>query len=121
MRTTSSLESINSQLQRMLPENAHLYKFIECLRLHESIKSSDLYQISIGNITNQNMKKRRAEDRARDAKIKLLSGKLKKQEISVAGFLRSMSKNKTSKTTRTYEFFAHILACKFGLKLINLN
>lgn len=100
MRTTSSLEAMNSQIQRMLPVKRHLYKFIESLQLHESIKSSDLYQLSTGNITNRQLEKRRIEDRVRDAKIKSLTEQLKMRKISVWNFLKSMSDVK--KTVRTY-------------------
>lgn len=96
---------MNSQIQRMLRQDAHLYKFVETLRLHESIKSSDLYQLSTGNITNAHMEKRRAEDRARDTKIKLLVKKLNGGKISALGFLTSMSTNNVSQSVRTYKLF----------------
>lgn len=97
MRTTSSLESMNSQIQRMLPSNAHLYKFIESLKLHESIKSSDLYQLSKKNITNADLERKRVEDKARDEKIKKLSEKMKTGGLSAMDFLKAMSIDETKK------------------------
>lgn len=87
----------------MLPSNTNLFKFIESLKLHESIKSSDLYQLFTGNITNENAEKKRKEDRARVEKIKSLSDKLRAGKISVMAFLRSMSTNDTP-TVRMYNF-----------------
>lgn len=108
MRTTSSHESLNSQIQRMLPQTTNLYKFAESLQLHESIKSSDLHQLSTGNITNGLMEKRRAEDKARDVKIKLLTEKLRLRKISALGFLKSMSTSNVSQSVCTYEYFSNI-------------
>ncbi|XP_031626897.1 uncharacterized protein LOC116343127 [Contarinia nasturtii] len=69
MRTTSSLEGMNSVIQNSFSSNQNIYSFIEQLRLHESIKSSDLYQLSRSEITNKQLERRRTEDKVRDEKI----------------------------------------------------
>lgn len=91
MRTTSSVEALNSVIQRSFPGQTTIFRFIESLRLHESIKSSDLYQLSLGEISNKIMERRRALDRHRDVKIKRLTTQLKNGEISVNVFLEAMS------------------------------
>lgn len=93
MRTTSSIEAMNSVIQRSFPSNTHIFKFVESLRLHESIKSSNLYQLSLGDISNQQLLRRRALDRERDEKIKIFSEKLKDGVISTAEFLKSMTES----------------------------
>lgn len=97
MRTTSSVEAMNSVIQRSFPTNPHIFKFIDNLRLFESIKSSDLYQLTLGDITNQTLLRKRALDRERDSKIKVLSEKLQIGVITVAEFLELMADlNETS-------------------------
>lgn len=92
MRTTSSVETLNSVIQRSFPGQTTIFRFIESLKLHESIKSSDLYQLSMGEISNKKMERKRALDRQRDSKIKRLTEQLKNGEISVKIFLEAMSK-----------------------------
>lgn len=91
MRTTSSQEAMNSVIQRSFPKNTNILKFAKNLQLHESIKSSDLYQISNGEITNQNYVRRRLEDKLREEKISHFSQLLTDGEISVDQFLECMS------------------------------
>lgn len=69
MRTTSSIESLNSVIQRKFPKNKNIYSFIESLRLEDAIKTSDFYQILAGNISNQQLQKRRLSDQYRGEKI----------------------------------------------------
>lgn len=89
-RTTSPLEGINSYIQRTFPTNTTIFQFVDSLKLHETRKSTDLYQLSTGSITNPELK-RRAIDQERDEKIKYFSQKLKTGKISIASFLISMA------------------------------
>lgn len=102
MRTTSSVEALNSVIQRSFPTNPNIFKFIENLRLHESIKSTDLYKLECGNVPDQQLQRKRAEDRKREDKIKMCSEMLKDGEISVAEFLKMMANRNLDLTGRTY-------------------
>lgn len=91
MRTTSSIESLNSVIQRKFPKSRNIYSFIEGLRLQDSIKSSDLYQISIGNITNQQLMRKRPSDQYREQKIQSFSARYQQGNISIETFLKLLS------------------------------
>lgn len=91
MRTTSSLEGLNSVIQKTFPKTTTIFKFAESLRLYEASKSTDLYQISTGQITTPQLERRRKADRERDEKIKYLSAELNNGYISIVQFLVSMS------------------------------
>lgn len=91
MRTTSSLEAENSVIQRWLPRNTNIYKFIETLKMHESIKSSDLHQISMRLCAKNQFERKHKVDRVREEKILYLTTSLENGEISVAAFLEAMS------------------------------
>lgn len=103
MRTTSSVEAMNSVIQRTFPEQTQIFKFVNSLRMFESIKSTDLYQISRGYFTNQHLQRKRAEDRKREEKIKTLSTLLNNETISVPQFLESMSANDVLPPNGTYK------------------
>lgn len=91
MRTTSQVESLNSSIQRSFPSTPNIFSFILNLQLFDSIKSTDLYQLHLGSITNPQLGKRRLEDQERDEKIKLCTDNLKKGEISVQEILMLMA------------------------------
>lgn len=55
--------------------------------MHESIKSSEMYQLSMGSVTNQQLERRRVEDRLRQENIKTHTEMLRNEDISVAEFL----------------------------------
>lgn len=91
MRTTSSVEAVNSVIQRSFPKRTNIFKFIENLKLFDSSKSTDLYQLAQGDITSQKLERKRAEDKRRENHIKVCSDKLKNEDISVAEFLKLVS------------------------------
>lgn len=91
MRTTSSVESVNSVIQRRFPDRTNIFKFAEALKMYEAIRATDLYQLSRSDITTPNLARKRTEDRARDDKIKRYSDSLKEGQISIAKFLDEMS------------------------------
>lgn len=88
MPTTSSVEAVNSLIQRSFPKKTNIFKFIEHLKLFESIKSTDLYQLAQGEITSQKLERKRAEDKQRENRIIVCSDKLKNGDISVVEFLK---------------------------------
>lgn len=110
MRTTSSVEAMNSVIQRSFRTNPHIYQFIENLRLHESVKSTDLYQLTLGSITNPKLKKKRAEDQMRDEKIRMCTDKLQNGNISIAEFLRLMANENSLSSGGAYIISSHIEA-----------
>lgn len=93
MRTTSLVEAMNSVIQRTFPPKTHWFKFVESLKLHEAIKSTDLFQISSGEIENPKLQQVRAEDKRRAEKINALSTQLELGEITAFEFLEEMSEN----------------------------
>lgn len=85
MRTTSSLEAINSAIQRSFPGQTNIFKFIESLRLYEARKSEDLYKLSTNEILDKQLQRKRAVDRERK-KISYFTAQLKNGDISVSCF-----------------------------------
>lgn len=96
MRTTSLVESMNSVIQRSFPSKPHIFKFLECLRLHEAMKSTDLFQLASNQISNSKLMQKRAEDKRRNEKIELLSTRLEKKKINAAQFLEHMCESSIS-------------------------
>lgn len=91
MRTTSLVEAMNSVIQRSFPPKTHWFKFVESLKLHEAIKSTDLFQISSGVIENPKLQQVRAEDKRRSEKIDDLSTQLELEQITAFEFLEKMA------------------------------
>lgn len=91
MRTTSSLEGMNSDVQRDFPAQTTIFKFTDALKMHESKKSSDLHTLSLEKVSDQQLQRRRKEDRVRDDKIREFTALLKDGQISVLDFLKSMA------------------------------
>lgn len=109
MRTTSLVEAMNSVIQRSFPAKTHMFKFAESLRLHEAMKSTDLYQISSGHITNSKLQQIRAADKQRNDRINLLSEMLKSEQISTEEFLDQIGEKYIAPSTvgTYFLFFIH--------------
>lgn len=95
MRTTSSLESLNSQLKRSSAKHGHIWRFIEQLRLFEFSKAYEMSQLIGGVFSKTQLERKRKRDREREDKIKYLTGILKRNEISIEQFLEAMSAKDT--------------------------
>lgn len=54
------------------------------------MKTTDLYQVVSGEVSNPKLKQIRAKDKLRDEKIKYLSDKLNIEAIDAAEFLEQM-------------------------------
>lgn len=91
MRTTSSLEALNSVIQRSFPAQTNIFKFVESLKLYEARKTTDLYQLSLRNTPSRKLERKRTADREREIKIQYFTRLLKDGEITVTTFLKSMS------------------------------
>lgn len=83
MRTTSSVESLNSQLNRSFPKRGHLWKFIEQLQYHEFSKANDMLKLTKIKVSATRKRKR---DKERERKIVFLTKLLKQETISVGLF-----------------------------------
>lgn len=100
MRTTSSVEGINSVIQRHFPQKPDIFHFVENLKMHESIKSSDLHRLFL----KKRQVRKRKEDEEREERIQICSEHLKNGEISAMQFLKLLANQKAFSSFRTYYF-----------------
>lgn len=89
MRTTSSLESMNSALRRLSSAHPSTFRFVDCIRYHEFSKSLDLADVlKFGYTPTYN----RSEVENLDKKIKRLTLALKEDpEMDAGVFLKNLS------------------------------
>lgn len=92
MRTTSSPESNNSKLNRSIPKRANFFKFVDQLKVQESSRLTDFYNLANDNPHENSFERRRKRDQERDSKIKTQSDLLKENKISIKEFLEEMAK-----------------------------
>lgn len=90
MRTTSSLESLNSVLGRSFPKHPHIYRFIDYLKLNESNSCLEMWSLIAQDVPSGPIRKK---DIDRQARIKKCTDSLKTKTISVAQFLDEMTKD----------------------------
>lgn len=88
MRTTSSLESLNSQMNRSFAKHGHIWSFVEQLKFHEFAKTKEMKLIIK---ENKQVGRKRKNDREREKKIKFFSNLLKEGNISPSEFLEAMA------------------------------
>lgn len=91
MRTTSSPESHNSKLNRSIPKRSNFFKFIDQLKVQESSKLIDLYNLVTDNPDEKSLVRKRKRDQERDDKIKTLTNSLKHAKMSIKEFLEEMA------------------------------
>lgn len=91
MRTTSSLESFNSSLNRTVSKKKNYYTFFERLRLHESKKADTMHNLAHDVLPDKHFEPRHIKDQKRDQKIKFFIQLLCNQKISVFEFLTAMA------------------------------
>lgn len=89
MRTISSLESMHSMLNRSLAQKKHFFKFIECLRLHESRKADNFFALVNG--LQATRFQRHPKIQRRDEKIKSFTDSLTSSKINIEQFLQGMA------------------------------
>lgn len=102
MRTTSSVESMNSVMQRTFQKRPNIFNYVANLKLFESTQSTIMYQLHTNVILNEELKRKRAEDQKREEKIRYFTEKLRNNEISVYKFLMQMADNKFPGITTNY-------------------
>lgn len=88
MRTTSSLESLNSQLGRSFKKKGHIWKFIEQLKYHEFSKAYDMLKLT--ESTAKISERKRKKDIERQRKIEFFTNLLKEGVIDAGAFLEAM-------------------------------
>lgn len=94
MRTTSSLESINSVLGRFFLRRPNIYKFIDGLKIYEFAKYKEMLELSTENEdSTKRMTRKRKSDQERDEKIKRATEELISENITTSQFLGSFSKD----------------------------
>lgn len=91
MRTTSSSESMHSQMNRSFPKKPQIFKFMECLKTHEFGKTTDLQILSKDYVPETQFQRKLPKDRKRDNKINHFSNLLATKMISVGEFLEAMA------------------------------
>lgn len=84
MRTTSSLEAFNLQLNKSIGKKPIFFKFVDRLKIHESRKAQD-------GSTEVAWKMKHKKDQERDEKIKLNTDLLRTGKSSIAEFLNTMA------------------------------
>lgn len=89
MRTTSSLEAMNSQLNRLFAEkHPNIFCFVEYLKYHEYSEAQKMLDLVSADMPEGLCERVRERDRSRDKKIKYYSGLLRMNAISVKKFLK---------------------------------
>lgn len=106
MRTTSSLESFNSSLNRSVAKKKNYYTFFERIQLHESRNADKMYNLAHDVLPDKQFEPRHESDRERDRKIKLNTELLCKQETNVEEFLNAMAADDES--MHTIDIFDHV-------------
>lgn len=92
MRTTSSLEALNTAMGRSFPKHPHIFKFIDRLRLLELSKSIDMLDLIRNDSINEQFKRKRQRDKQREEKIQHYTEKLKTSKDMTPGlFLEAMA------------------------------
>lgn len=117
MRTTSSVESLNSQIGRSFRIHPSIFKFCESLKQLEFTKATRMKKLLVDCPENQLNRKHRV-DQERDIKIKYFSSLFKKGSIDVSMFLEAMANKKVlplnGKCHKKFSLF-------FSIDLINIS
>lgn len=92
VRTTSSLESFHRSLNRSMAKHGTFYVFLEGLKLNESDKSNNMYNLIHNNLPESHLQRRHAEDQKREEYIRQFSADLKNGNLTTMTFLEAMAK-----------------------------
>lgn len=116
MRTTSSLESINSVLGRLFLRRPNIYKFIDGIKIHEFAKYRELLELSAEKEdAPKRQTRKRKSDQERDDKIKRATEDLTTKAITTSQFLETFSKDGSLLPKNGNIFHKYILCCLFHL------
>lgn len=119
MRTTSSLESMNSVLGRGCRKHPQMFKFIDHIRKHEFGRSLDLLNLFEDDVDKE-FKRKRQLDREREEKISYFTKKLQEGEITVEDFLDAMSDKNILPGTGKFVNFGSICPSTLGSGLYEI-
>lgn len=106
MRTTSSLESLNSVLGRLIPHKPNIFKFFDGIRIHEFAKYQELLQLDTLE-TESGPTRKRKRDQERDDRIKQVTQDLVDEKITTRMFLETFSMAENS-LPHSGNFFIYI-------------
>lgn len=73
----------------MFPKHPEIYKFVDCLKLFEFEKRSEMIELR-DIVCEKQLQRKRKKDKVRGEKIEFFSSLLKKNEISIREFLEAM-------------------------------
>lgn len=91
MRTTSSLEAFNLQLNKSIGKKPIFFKFVDRLKIHESRKADHFISLVQDGSTEVAWKMKHKKDQERDEKIKLNTDLLRTGKSSITEFLNTMA------------------------------
>lgn len=91
MRTTSSLESVNSTLGRSFPKHPHIFRFIDRLRLYEFSKLLNMLDLVKNEDPDQQFQRKRQRDKEREAKIQFFTKACMENGVNWGEFLDAMA------------------------------
>lgn len=91
MRTTSSLEAFNLQLNKAIEKNPNFFKFVNRLKIHESRKADHFISLVQDGLTDVALKMKHKKDQERNEKIKLNTDLLLTGKSSITEFLNTMA------------------------------
>lgn len=112
MRTTSSLESLNAVLGRLLPRHPNIYKFVDGIKIHEFSKYNELLQLSSMKENATKLSRKRKRDQERDDKIKKATQELTEKKISTSEFLETFSNNENLLPNSGKLFYKSVFSCE---------
>lgn len=92
-RTTSPLESFHSAMNRSVPKHANFFVFIDGVKLFESKKSDELYNVIHAKPSANLNKAIRKEAQERDVRIRSLTELICSGAISTKQFLEAMAED----------------------------
>lgn len=91
MRTTSSVESLNSVLGRSMPKHPNVFRFMDHLRLHEFAKYMDFKESLKPAAGEKQFERQRKDTKDRAKNIQSFTTKLELNEINVVEFMEGVS------------------------------
>lgn len=95
MRTTSSAESLHSTYNRSFPNHPHIFKFVDCLKMHAGVKANTMWSFESNGAADGQLKRKSKIDREREERITYFSALLDFGRISVKEFLNAMASKAT--------------------------
>lgn len=90
MRTTSSLESFNSVINRTVTQHANIFKFMDGIKLIDFAKNLELVELSKDSARQPTTRKRLA-DQKREERIQNTTERLHRSQITPSEFLDFLS------------------------------